>query len=157
MTEDTITLRHPKLLALHAYWLERAGGGVPLASALDPAGLRPWLGNLLVMDAGPDGDFVYSYYGQNFSESFRVDLVGQSIASLPDEQRRQLRAEYESVRDLKRPSARLYTAVFDGQTSTWERLVLPLSEDGETVAKVLVGAYRLERPSIVAISVPRAP
>ncbi|HEV7372502.1 PAS domain-containing protein [Arenibaculum sp.] len=157
MTEDTLTLRHPKLLGLHAHWLERAQGGIPLASDLDPAALRPWLGNLLIMDIGPDGDFVYSYYGQNFAENFRTDRAGQSIAELPDEQRRQLRVEYESVRDLKRPAARLYTAEFDGQTSTWERLVLPLSEDGETVSKILVGAYRIERPSIVAIAVPRVP
>jgi hypothetical protein len=40
--------------------------------------------------------------------------------------------------------------------STWERLVLPLSDDGETVTKLLVGAYRLEPPNVVPLVAPRS-
>lgn len=154
MTEETLILRHPKLISLHAHWRELGGGRPPLASALDPSALRPWLGNLLVMDVRRESEFVYSYYGQGFADAFGVDKVGQSLASLPDPQGDILRAEYERVRIGKRPAARIYTADFDGVTSTWERLVLPLSEDGDEVSKLLVGAYRLEQPSVVAINAP---
>jgi hypothetical protein len=157
MTEETLILRHPKLFSLHAYWKELGGGRPPLASALDPSALRPWLGNLLVMDVKRETEFVYSYYGQSFADAFGVDKVGQTLASLPEPQGDILRAEYERVRIEKRPAARIYTADFDGLTSTWERLVLPLSDNGNEVTKLLVGAYRLEQPSVVPISAPRAP
>jgi len=69
MTDETLVLRHPKLISLHNFWLEhRAGAPLPLASALNPAELRPWLGNLLIMDVVRNADFVYSYYGQSFSD-----------------------------------------------------------------------------------------
>jgi hypothetical protein len=51
--------------------------------------------------------------------------------------------------------ARVYSADFDGVPSTWERLVLPLTEDGETVGKLLVGAYKLDRPHPVTMSAPQ--
>ncbi|QQP91938.1 PAS domain-containing protein [Skermanella sp. TT6] len=157
MTDETLVLRHPKLLSLYAFWLEQcAGAPLPLASALNPIGLRPWLGNLLIMDVIRNSDFVYSYYGQSFSDSFGGDRVGQSIARLPEPQGDILRAEYDRVRTEVRPVARVYSADFDGVPSTWERLVLPLTEDGSTVGKLLVGAYKLDRPHPVATGAPRA-
>jgi hypothetical protein len=156
MTDETLVLRHPKLLSLYAFWLEQcAGARLPLASALNPAELRPWLGNLLIMDVVRNADFVYSYYGQSFSDSFGEDRVGQSIARLPEAQSDILRAEYDRVRSEVKPVARVYSADFDGVPSTWERLVLPLTEDGETVGKLLVGAYKLDRPHPVTMSAPQ--
>ncbi len=157
MTQDTLTLRHPKLLSLYAHWLEQGGAsGVPLAAALDAAALRPWLGNLVLMEIRRGADFVYSYYGRSFSDAFGQDRMGQSIASLPEPQADVLRSEYETVRSSGRPVARSYSADFDGVQSTWERLVLPLSDDGETVTKLLVGAYRLEPPNVVPLVAPRS-
>ena len=157
MTEETLILRHPKLVSLYAHWLELGGGGLPLAATLDPAALRPWLGNLLVIDVRQGDDFVYSYYGQGLADAFGVDKVGQSITTLPEPQLDILHAEYDRVRTGKRPVARVYTADFDGSVSSWERLVMPLSDDGDGVSKILVGAYRLERPSVVAMGAPRTP
>lgn len=156
MTQDNLTLRHPKLLSLYAHWLEQGGAsGLPLAAALDPAALRPWLGNLVLMEIRQGADIVYSYYGRGFADAFGLDRMGQSIANLPEPQADVLRAEYEAVRVSGRPVARVYSADFDGVPSTWERLVLPLSDEGETVTKLLVGAYRLERPTVVPLSAPR--
>ena len=42
------------------------------------------------------------------------------------------------------PVSRVYTAMFDGEQQTWERLVLPFFDlDGE-VSKLLVAAYRVD-------------
>jgi len=156
MNQDTLTLRHPKLLSLYALWLEQGGStGLPLTAALDPASLRPWIGNLLLMEVRRGSDFVYSYYGRGFADAFGQDRMGQSIEALPEAQADLLRAEYEAVRLSGRPTARVYSADFNGVPSTWERLVLPLSDDGETVTKLLVGAYRLERPTVVPMAAPR--
>ena len=156
MTDENLVLRHPKLLSLYAFWLEQcAGAPLPLAASLNPAELRPWLGNLLIMDVVRGADFVYSYYGQSFADAFGQDRVGQSIARLPEPQGDILRAEYDKVRTGAKPVARVYSADFDGVPSTWERLVLPLSEDGATVSKLLVGAYKLDRPNLVAMTTGR--
>jgi hypothetical protein len=153
MTEHTITLRHPKLLSLYALWLEQClDGPVPLATMLDPVPLRPWISNLLVMDVVSNDSIVYSYYGRNFADAFG-DKLGLSIDNLPEDQADILRQEYDRVRTKRRPVARVYSADFDGERQSWERLVLPLSDDGESVTKLLVSAYKLDRepPTVLAI------
>lgn len=147
MAQQTFVLYHPKLRALYSLWLEQCTeDGLPLAAELDPADLRPWLGNLLVMDCIEGEDFIYSYYGKSFATAFGENKIGQSIGNLPEPQRQILHAEYDRVRTERLPVARVYTADFDGHTESWERLVLPLSGDGRNVEKLLVAAYELERP-----------
>jgi hypothetical protein len=154
--ESQPILKHPRLAALHALWRQRrAGAQVPAAEALNPAELRLWLGNLLLIDVVKGADFVYRYYGQVLADAFGTDMVGQSIGQLPAEQRDILFAEYDQVRGGRRPSARIYTADFEGRLETWERLVLPLSDDGASVSKLLVAAYRLEPAAQVTALPPR--
>jgi hypothetical protein len=150
MPDPIPALKHPRLSALFALWRQRRGGGaVPTTEALNPAELRMWLGNLLLIDVVRGEDFVYRYYGQALADAFGADMVGRSIAGLPAEQRDILFAEYDRVRSERLPIARAYTAVFEDGVATWERLVLPLSEDGEAVTKLLVAAYRLDTPGVV--------
>ena len=145
MTETLPTdLTHGDLRALLSYWQGLGGdSGLPLSESVDPAELRRWLGHLVVIDVEADGTFVYAYYGEGFEIAFGQNQIGRSIDDLPAPQRHLLRTEYERVRDQAAPVARRYTADFEGQVQTWERLVLPLSGDGETVEKLLVAAYRL--------------
>lgn len=139
-----LILRHPELKGLYRKWMELCGtGAFPLAADLDPASLRPWLDHLVLIRV-ENGDFVYGYYSPTYAETFHGDRVGQSIDSLPEPQRQLLRREYEQVRQDRLPVSRTYTATFDDEEQTWERLVLPFfAPDGE-VAKLLVAAYRLE-------------
>jgi hypothetical protein len=158
-------LRDSRLRSLYEYW-ERKRGSRPMPSRadLDPLEMGPWLGNLLMIDVGEDGSYVYRLYGTKFVESFGVDMTGRPLDELPAEQRERVRADYETVRASRQPRGRLYTAAFevpqlgrsavppggrDQQVVTWERLVLPLSDGGERVAILLVGAYPLPdlRPS----------
>lgn len=144
MTDESLRLEHPELRRLYVFWCEQGtGGGVPLSSAMEPADLRDWLGHLLVMDVVASDEFAYAYYGRELAEAFGISRLGQTLEQLPPNQRAILRAEYDQVRGRRQPLARIYTADFDGHTQTWERLVLPLSSDGETVDKLLVAAYEL--------------
>jgi hypothetical protein len=158
-------LRDPRLRSLYEYWLRKRGPRpMPSRADLDPLEMREWLGNLLLIDVGEDGSFVYRLYGTKFVESFGVDMTGRPVDELPVEQRDRVRADYETVCTTCQPRGRLYTSVFelphpgrpasapgarDQQVVTWERLVLPLSDGGERVAILLVGAYPLPdlRPS----------
>lgn len=145
MTGKLTAIRHPELDSLYAFWHQNCPeGGVPLSSDMEPADLRRWLGHILIMDAVPtEKDFIYSYYGRSLVEAFGESRLGQTLEKLPENQRKILRSEYELVRVGRQPVHRSYTADFDGVERTWERLVLPLSTDGESVDKILVAAYEL--------------
>jgi hypothetical protein len=144
MTKQPLHLRHPMLRGLYEFWKGYcAVDSVAGATDIDPASLRPWIGNLLIMDVIEGDNFIYSYYGDAFQQAFGDSMVGKSIELLPPEQRDLLHNEYDRVRREREPLMRTYTADFNGRVATWERLVLPLTSTGETVDKLLVAAYQL--------------
>jgi hypothetical protein len=138
------TLRHPKLESLYRLWREHCrDGDLPAAADFDPIVLRPWAGNLVILDVGDEANFVYAYYGDAFAAAFGTDQVGQSTAALPPQQRDMLNEEYARARERAAPLSRVYTADFGGGLASWERLVLPLAEDGRAVDKLMVAAFEL--------------
>ena len=150
-----LKIAEPRLAALHQYWTRKCGArAMPRRADLDPLEMGAWLGNLLLIDVTGAGDFVYRLYGTKFVDSFGVDMTGHRVDELPPEQQERVRSDYEAVSESRAPRVRLYTADFESPSSshkpaapsqvvTWERLVLPLSEDGARVTMMLVGAYPL--------------
>lgn len=147
-------LRHPKLSGLLAYWTgKRTGETLPSRSDIDPLEMAEWLGNLVLIDVLPDGDFRYRLYGSNFVVKFGKEMTGHSISELEPAQQAVIREEYDRARLSRSPTVRRYTADFEVATlvagydgeehATWERLVLPLASDGVTVDMLLIGAYKL--------------
>lgn len=151
MTRLSLVLRHPQLKSLYTLWASRTDGDeLPMAEDVEPAYLRPWLGNLVVMEVVPDsansgdgGGYTYAYYSSGFASTFG-DKVGQTLRDLPEEQRALLKAEYDHVRVDRIPTSRVYTAEFPDGRQTWERLVLPFFNADGDVVKLLVAAYRLD-------------
>lgn len=140
-----LVVHHPELIALYQVWVGQCRNDtLPAAADLTPVSLRRWLENLVVVDLLPNGGVRYAYYGDNLAAAFGTDMVGQTIDHLPEEQRRLLTAEYESMRVKRLPTSRQYTAEFDGQVQTWERIVLPFFDGLGNVEKVLVAAYQLD-------------
>jgi hypothetical protein len=150
-------LTHPKLLSLLAYWQGKHDGDhLPSRRSIDPLEMSEWLGNLILIDVTPDGDYRYRLYGSEFVAEFGREMTGHSIRELPKEQQALIEAEYEFANRTRKPAVRVYTADFDAgnmfgsqdastKRATWERLILPLASDGVTVDMLLVGAYELER------------
>lgn len=145
MSRLVLILRHPQLKDLYQFWLGLCEGEqLPVAADLDPAELRPWIDNLVVLDVSVDGaEFTYAYYGRSFANAFHADTVGKSIETLPPEQSEILKAEYDRVVKERIPVARVYTADFGGDVQTWERLVLPLFDGEGEVEKLMVCAFLL--------------
>jgi hypothetical protein len=151
---DPPPLTDPRLLALYGYWLGKcAGRRLPARADLRPEEMRPWLGNLMLIDVSPDGSYQYRLYGTRFVEQFGVEMTGKTIDILAPGQAAAIRSEYDIVRETRAPRSRRYTASFDvflhgpidkiELVRTWERLVLPLSRsEPETVAMLLIGAYQ---------------
>lgn len=140
-----LDVQHPELIALYQVWVGQCRNDMlPAAADLSPVMLRRWLENLVVVDLLPGGGVRYAYYGDNLAAAFGTDMVGRTIDHLPDEQRRLLTAEYESMRQHRLPTSRRYTAEFATGQQTWERLVLPFFDAAGQVEKVLVAAYKLD-------------
>lgn len=147
-------VNNPKLQTLLRYWEnKRDGDKLPSRRSIDPLEMAEWLGNIVLIDVTPEGDYRYRLYGSEFVVEFGKEMTGQSIRDLPSQQQEIIAAEYNLACQTKLPRARLYTAEFetgallnrhDGtRRETWERLVLPMSSDGETVDMLLVAAYEM--------------
>lgn len=156
MIKERTELATSHLSGLLDFWLTKSvGGKPPVPSSIAPADLRPWKDNIVIFEVIGEDDFVYSYYGKSLAAAFGHSRLGATLEDLPEEQRAILRPEYESVRRERLPVARTYTADFSGVRRSWERLVLPMSSDGEQIDKLLVAAYELPKCAPVAQPVPQ--
>ncbi len=144
---------------LYDLWLELRGDRLlPERTVFTPEILKPWLGNLLLIDVGADGRYRYRLYGSNFVYRFGVEMTKRTVDDLPPEQSAAIRGDYDAVVRGFNPLSRLYTNDFEildvnrkvglQRMETWERLVLPLAnKGGRTVAMLMVGAYQLPSTS----------
>jgi diguanylate cyclase (GGDEF)-like protein len=104
--------------------------------------------HLLLIDFDPVAkQSCYRHYGAAFVAHFGSDLTGKVIdllpaTILPADQRGMLEFEYAYAHHHDRALWRSYSATFNGQPQTWQRLVLPLGAN--TLA---VGAYPAPSPS----------
>lgn len=155
MLEGAPQLTLETLKALYSYWAgKRNGRALPDRADIDPIEMKPWLGNLMLVERKDDGDYLYRLYGSTFVNQFKVDMTGKRVNELPEKQAELLRSEYDAVVHSGIPMSRRYTATFDytsrDKRSTWqverswERLSLPLTAGGTEVRMLLVAAFPLE-------------
>jgi hypothetical protein len=155
MLEGAPQLTLETLRALYSYWAgKRHGRALPDRADIDPIEMKPWLGNLMLVERKDDGDYLYRLYGSTFVNQFKVDMTGKRVNELPEKQAELLRSEYDAVVHSGIPMSRRYTATFDytsrDKRSTWqverswERLSLPLTAGGGEVRMLLVAAFPLE-------------
>ena len=137
---------HPTLLGLYEVWeARRIGDALPTWDAIAKADLKRWRENLVVIEVVGGDSYVYRYYGTKFIELFGTDMTGRTLDGLPDEQKALITFEYEYARSRRRPTWRVYSGDFDGDIITWQRLILPIASDGETIDMLLVGAYQVKK------------
>ncbi len=137
----------PELYRLAALWHgKRRGRFMPARSDLDPIELKPWLGWLSlvrVLDGGED--FVFVVHGTNAGWVTGLALQGRNTDALPPSARLPVVESYRLACHLRRP---LFSAMIarDDQRRrvVLERAILPLSGDGVTVDRLLVGLGRHE-------------
>jgi hypothetical protein len=143
-------LRHPEICALYGHWVGHCGDfDVPHQEFFATAEMLRWAGDLVIMKVRERG-FSYAFYGQSFKQAFGVDMTGADTEHLPRGQAAILNAEYRQVVEQRRPSWRVYTAWFEDNLQTWERVTLPLADYNQAEAErqgpitlLLTAAYRL--------------
>lgn len=149
ITEPDDPRLHPKLRALWRFWLDLgAGRAMPRADEVTPFLLRPWLGNVLLLDPAGDGDFRYRLYGSTMAEAFGFDLTGKTVTEAEPLIGPLPIGEYRRVAATGRAEA---TARMSPARRDWlqmDKLALPLaSADGGPVTRILGAIYTSEAPA----------
>jgi hypothetical protein len=143
-------LQHPKLAALYEFWKERAGDrSAPARQNFDVAELKRWLPHLILVDVLEDlSDLRYRVIGTWVADCFGRDDTGKTMAEIGlSDRRREVRDEFLlSARTMlpytvTRP---FYDRAGVKEYLRAERVLLPLSSNGETCDKVLSGLYPLD-------------
>ncbi|HEX7969185.1 MAG TPA: PAS domain-containing protein [Stellaceae bacterium] len=137
---------HPKLSALLEFWHAKRGARrMPARADFDVLELREWLGHLHLIEVVDGGrDFHHRVYGTDLAIAFDMDLTGKGMSALPDGVREQVRQEYAHVCDSGEPLVIDDDPAVRSAVERVEKLILPLSSDGATVDRLLIGAFALK-------------
>ena len=120
---------------------------MPSRADLDVLELRQWLGNLHLVEVVDGGrDFVHRVYGTELALAFGADLTGKGMSAVPDDLRERARREYAQVYRSGRPLVVDSDPIVRSALRRVEKIILPLSTDGRSVDRLLIGAF----PSITA-------
>ncbi|HYM31603.1 MAG TPA: PAS domain-containing protein [Candidatus Cybelea sp.] len=137
-----------RVKGLYDYWLSKCGGRrMPPRAALDPLEMKPWLGHLLIVAALDDGnDFLYNLYGTTLVQLFGFEATGKRVSQAVAEGliTEVVLNEYRKVCKSGQPHyiQRMRSAA--KQHMTIEKLILPLSNDGAAVDRLLTAIYACE-------------
>lgn len=139
------TIGHSQLAALAQLWSRKASGKrLPAREDFDATELRPWLGQLMLLDVVDDGrDFRYRLHGTNLVELFGGDLTGRSVGEFDTERRSALMAEYRRALETRSPQYVPNKVLAHKQHMHVAKLVLPLASDGARIDKLMVSVYSL--------------
>jgi hypothetical protein len=137
------------LRVLGAYWRGIAGAdALPHMRLIDPAGLRPALGYVMLIDAVDDGrDFRYRLYGSIVSGISGFDMTGKLLSEHPATAyvTEFGIATYRAALQRRQPVYTHRSPVGAMQTTRWQRLALPLVDDSGTVARFLIATVPIAR------------
>jgi hypothetical protein len=147
-TFDPAAIAQPRLRELYAYWHARCRGHTPPPrDALDPVDIPHLLANLMLIDVQhAPFDLRYRLVGTALVEHIGRDTTGMRVEDgyLGDDWPRIL-SDYEAAVFEARPVFTRNDIVgHDDRRYIYERLLLPLSSDGESV-DMLIGAAVFER------------
>jgi hypothetical protein len=133
------------LVGLYDYWRAKAGErAMPARADIDPVEMKPWLGNLVLVEfLGSLENYRVRLEGVNIEAMYRSSRTGRGIEALTSKEERDLLLrQYGAVLESRR--AAYYEADFQASEGVFARqnkLLLPLSDDGERVNMILAGIY----------------
>lgn len=137
--------------ALFAYWRARAGAkSIPARGDIDPVvDLGHLVQHLFLVDVERDPlRFRYRLVGTKVVEHVGTDMTGKYLDQLVefDTQYARVKPDYETTVERRTATVSLVRFLTkDGEHSVnYERLLLPLSDDGRTVNMILGGCCPLD-------------
>jgi hypothetical protein len=144
IVEELSGPRHQRLKDLHAYWHSKKGSLLaPPRSAIRPEEIVALLPYLALVDViGNPPRFRFRLFGTELVDAYGQDVTGKfldeiDLSSITAEVTRQVT---RIIAERRPQSVRVrFTKQRDGRFLEYERLGLPLSEDGTTVNMLFLG------------------
>ena len=140
-----LDVRHPRLIELLALWNVACDGRrMPHPHDLANSLFRPFVDYLLVLEPLEDGrDFAYQRIGKAIVALAGTDHTCLTTQSLPAAARSAVLPEYRTCYQTAAPVhiEQIDVLFATGQRELLSKLILPLSEDGRTVTRLLAGLY----------------
>lgn len=141
-------LELPVHRAVYRWWdAARGARAMPAARDFDIAAVSAAAGWLHLLDVLDDGvDFRYRVYGTEVANATGLDLNGRLVSAQPEPIRGPILAIYRDV--VRRPRVVRSLLRFAGPgvaSPDWDRIVLPLGEDG-SVSRIVAVSRLVTRP-----------
>jgi hypothetical protein len=146
MNFDPDALRSRELRAAFDYWQDKRGSRpMPSRTDIDPSEMVPWLSQTLLVDVvyadGEDRplDFRFRLVGTDVVERYGHEFTGRHLSSLDlDGKAAEIMNEYGLAVSRAKPQYFVDEFVqFSGRPMHYERLLMPLSDDGTNVNMLL--------------------
>lgn len=130
----------PAQEGLYRYWdAVRHGRRFPDRAAIDAIEIKPWLGQINILDVLHPLDFRYRLYGSGLGQISGYDLTGKLLSALTAEQQIVVAGFYKAVVDLGVPALLVNFVLEEGKEHQHlSRLILPLGPTDDTVTGLLV-------------------
>jgi hypothetical protein len=134
-------IAHPKLRRLYDYWEgKRAGRKMPARRDLDPLDLTFIIGNIILVDVLDGTRFRIKLHGTILSERVGYELSGKMLDELPVNEFRTLAQQsFARVAAGGEVTHGRRDRIIDGRHARYETVIMPLSDDGERVDRLIVG------------------
>ena len=142
----------PELEALYEYWRGKAGNrSMPARGDLDPVLDMPEITpHMWILDVEHDPiGLRYRLVGTQIVANYGTDLTGKRLDEIDlGADRDAILREYAATLESKVPRYSRHQIEISetGRYLVYERLLLPLSDDGETVNMVLAAGFMLDIP-----------
>lgn len=134
------SLQDPSIAALYAYWTRQRGdAAAPRRSAIAPADIVPLLGDVFILDASRADRLPFRLAGTRLCAAFGHEMRDDDFVALWQRRdRARVAAELHAViREAAAIGFRAAGANDRGQTVNVEMVLLPLSQDGRSIDRVL--------------------
>lgn len=136
-------IKHPKLRQLYEYWDgKRAGRKMPSRADLDPLEMIFVIGNLILVDVLDEtpARFRIRLHGTNLSRRAGYELTGKMLDELPVTEFRTLaRQSFTQVATTGELTCGKRDRIIDGRLARYETVIMPLSDDGNRVDRLIIG------------------
>lgn len=135
-----------KLQALLALWNEKRGNrDMPSRADLNASALKPWLGNLALIDLRNGSGPTFRLCGTNLRDRFGGEVTGRSLDDLEDVIATSLRGAVNRVHETSKPMQYKHKAETENAPKAFYELCAPLSDNGVTIDTILLASYAEQR------------
>jgi len=141
-TKDIVT---PELRELFAFWHRLCDGRPwPLRAQLDIIDLKPWLGQIAMLDYERDrDDYFYRVFGSELAHELSAEMTNRWVSDWEPALAADLKRQYDKVRATGHPLVVCPESEELIRSRPFERLIVPLSRSNESVDCFLSATYLL--------------